>query len=139
MKQGIESVLEFLEGSEMPTKKTTEDAPAVKKRGHYEKVECPYCHKMVGNLKNHVNLAHPGQAPDPPPPVELTKEELLGQAIPRSDDQAVLTEKEAALENAKTAYYCMTCVHDFAKPARIRKGEAACWRCGAQLNWEGIE
>lgn len=48
------------------------------KRGHYRKVECPFCHSMVGNLGNHVKLKHPAEAQQTP----VTKETLLGQQKP---------------------------------------------------------
>ena len=86
------------------------------KRGHYRKVECPFCHSMVGNLGNHVKLKHPAEAQQTP----VTKETLLGQQKPPPSVEA------------PPVYYCVEC------KAKLRKGENPCWHCGAKLNWEGI-
>lgn len=92
--------------------------PPVKKepkRGHYKQKECPYCHKYVGNLGNHVKLKHPLEHP----PEYLTKERLL--------------DKKRTPQNEGVTYACLQC------HAEIRKGETSCWNCGKFLNWEGIE
>lgn len=100
--------------------KVAKTATDKKKRGHYEKRECPYCHKMVGNLGNHVKQSHPTEQPGQQAPV--TKETILGSSKPVSP-----------IEVLKVKYYCLGC------KGVVRKGEATCWQCGQQLNWEGIE
>lgn len=122
---GLKETVEFLEGKKpVKVKGKPADAP---KRGHYKERECPYCHKMVRNLKNHIAQAHPADPGKPPPPpsgpVELTKDNLLGGG-PRGDAGAAPGQK---------TYYCTDC------KAELRKGENPCWHCNATLNWEGIE
>lgn len=98
-----------------------------KARGGYRKKECPYCHKMVGNLGNHVNALHKtpdGQgAPPAPPaaPVEMTWESLVSGVKPPVVQSAALQ-----------TYYCTAC------KAELRKGENPCWHCGENLVWDGI-
>ena len=105
-------------------------APPAKKRGQYKKVECPYCHAMVGNLGNHVQQKHKGQAPPPP---GITKEDMLG--IPAKPQ-----EQPPEIKAAKQTYYCTTCAErGYTKRAVLRLGEESCWQCGAILNWEGID
>lgn len=90
------------------------------KRGHYEQKECPYCHKHVGNLGNHIKFAHPNEQPINPQ-VELNKEDLI---------QGKKPVPTGAKENV---YYCSAC------RARLRQGENPCWHCGEVLNWEAIK
>jgi len=96
-----------------------------KKRGSYRKVECPYCHKFVGNLPNHIRAvnqteAERDQRPDAKPP-ELTKETLLGTAPKKPPETP-----------EKTRYYCTHC------RAELRYKENPCWYCGETLIWEGL-
>lgn len=90
------------------------------KRGHYKRVECPYCHKTVGNLGNHIKQKHPNEVDIP----ALDKEVLTGQKPPSEITH---------LSNGKTIYYCEEC------KAELRKGEKECWNCGTTLVWDGIE
>jgi len=95
--------------------------PEKKKRGHYKKGECPYCGKVVGNLKNHIMMAHPNNIEAPAP---MTKEVLTGEKKP-ADLQLSFT--------GDTIYYCQDC------HAELRKGEVECWNCGKPLDWTNIE
>jgi len=95
--------------------KPEQEKTKAKTRGHYEQKECPYCHKIFGNLGNHINLKHPTEAKPKP---ELTKETLLRTPLPSI---------------RLTKYFCLNC------RAVLRKGEETCWQCGQRLNWEGIE
>lgn len=94
--------------------------PEKKKRGHYRRVECPYCKKHVGNLENHIRLKHPAELEKEGKPLEpeLTKEDLLGKKEPEPEG---------------IRYRCGNC------QAEIRKGEDTCWNCGQKLAWEAIE
>jgi hypothetical protein len=108
--------------SELPVTPT----PKTKKRGQYKQKECPYCHIHVGNLGNHIRLKHPvefGAAP----PVELTKENLLG--VPTKSPVEIKPEE---VRKAGLTYYCQDC------KAELRQGENPCWNCGATLVWEEI-
>jgi len=101
---------------------TTIEKPG--KRGHYQKKECPYCHKHFGNLENHIRLVHQVEAADegrPTDPPEITKEQLTGQ-----EPVPVPTKPE------DKTYYCTGC------NAELRKGETPCWNCGEPLAWEGL-
>jgi hypothetical protein len=105
----------------VPAKPPESPGQKGKKRGQYKQKECPYCHQFVGNLGNHVKMKHPAETP----PVEVTKEELLGvlPVTPAPPKPAELT---------TTVYFCTDC------KAELRKGEENCWHCGAVMNWEGI-
>ena len=111
------------------TKEQAKENPRA--RGAYRKKECPYCHKMVGNLGNHVNALHktPGGQGTPPPAdalpgtTELTKEGLTGGVKPPVKNAAQIL---------APVYYCTAC------KAGLRKGENPCWHCGETLIWEGI-
>lgn len=95
---------------------------AGKKRGHYKRLECPYCHKHVGNLGNHIRQKHPTEPIEPggeAPSGTLTKDDLV--------------RKEKKPEPEKVGYHCEDC------RGTVRKGEIECSHCGAMLNWEGIE
>ena len=106
--------------------------PPKPKRGQYKKKECPYCHKHLGNLENHIRLKHPaeakkdGRATEPPP---ASKEQLLG--IAPANPPADLPEK--------ITYFCQGTFEGSKCKAELRKGENPCWQCGEYLNWEGIE
>lgn len=89
-----------------------------KARGHYGQKECPFCHRIVGNLPNHVKLKHPAESP---PASEPTKDTLLGG------------HKPPPTTTPSNKYYCLEC------NGVLRKGEETCWQCGISLNWEGIE
>ena len=110
----------------MATKKVAEKPteskePEKLKRGSYKERECPYCHKMVRNLGNHIKMAHAAEAPPPPEP---TKESLLGIETAKPQDSGL---------KAKITYFCSSC------RAEVRKGESQCWNCHETLLWEGIE
>jgi hypothetical protein len=97
-----------------------------KKRGAYKQKECPYCHKHVGNLGNHVKQKHQAEVKDSPPlqpPAELTKQDLLPGDVPKMKNEAKLT---------SPVYYCEDC------HAELRKGESECWHCHSVMDWEGI-
>ncbi len=85
------------------------------KKFHYGLRECPYCHRMFGNVKNHIALKH--KVADAAEPVDITKEDLLGNPAPELEE---------------TSYTCGSC------RARVRKGEASCSNCSAELSWEGV-
>ncbi len=91
------------------------------KRGNYKKKECPHCHKMMGNLGNHIKLAHPTEAENTPAPA-LDKETMIKGEKPPAQDKPEDVE-----------YICEDC------HAEIRKGEAVCWHCGETLIWEALE
>jgi hypothetical protein len=93
-----------------------------KKRGHYRQKECPYCHKTVGNLKNHILQKHPSEAGESAP--ALSKEVLTGE---KKASEVVIPGP------VDRQYYCVEC------RAELRKGEKECWNCGNILSWEGIE
>jgi len=100
--------------------------PEKKKKRHYKRVECPYCHKVVGNVKNHITQAHPGEAA------------ARAESAPGLDKGVLTGEKkpgeiEPAFHPEDSIYYCMEC------HAELRKGESECWNCGQHLDWEGIE
>lgn len=116
----IDKTLKSLKKAGRGKKAESPPEPEKKKRGHYKERECPYCHKFVRNLGNHIKMKHPAESPEPP---EVTKEELLG----------VPTEKPPESRNKKVIYYCNNC------HAEVRKGENQCWKCGETLIWEGIE
>ena len=89
-------------------------------RGVYKKKECPYCNKMVGNLGNHVKMAHPAEAVKPETPA-LNKEILITPgAVKPTGEQSIV-------------YACASC------KAELRKGEVSCWNCGETLIWDGVE
>ena len=95
------------------------------KRGAYKKKECPYCGKMVGNLGNHVKMAHPREAAAAVAPPAITKEDLINPGA---------VKREAPVPTVgDTTYYCQDC------KAELRKGETECWHCGEKLLWEGVE
>ena len=106
----VKKVKEVIAPAEQPPKKE-------KRSGGYKRHECPYCHKIVGNLGNHIRQKHPTEAPAPK---EVTKESLLGQAP-----------KEK--KTPEKVYYCLHC------RAELRKNENPCWKCGQYLNWGLIE
>ena len=81
--------------------------------------ECPYCHRLYGNLKNHILMKHQAET-GVEMPLEITKEDLLGPK-----------KKEPPQESK--SYTCNNC------GAKLRKGESPCWQCGERLIWEGIE
>lgn len=124
--------LKELGGSKVakPTQKAAASPPPrpakTEKRGHYKQKECPYCHIHVGNLGNHINLKHPAERAKVPP-VDLTKQDLLGETKKHPAD-----ETPAEVKKANQLYYCQDC------KAELRQGEETCWHCGAVLNWEGI-
>ena len=101
---------------------------ATKKRTQYQERECPYCHQLVRNLPNHIRLKHPGESgSETPEPPAISKESLLGGEKPKA-------EPGPASNVSEKTYYCTGC-----NKARVRKGEETCWKCGAYLNWEGID
>lgn len=115
---------EALSGESLPGDTILKDE---KKRGHYRRIECPYCHKHVGNLQNHIRLKHPTELKKEGKPIEteLTKEDLLGTAKHEEGP-------------AKQRYFCQNC---YAKGVVtfVRKDEKTCHVCGETLIWEGIE
>jgi len=96
------------------------------KRKPYKRAECPYCHKVKGNLPNHILQKHPTEA-------------AARAANTPAIDRAVLTgEKppgavEMTLHPEDIVYYCTGC------RAELRKGEESCWNCGQALDWTNIE
>ncbi len=122
--QGFDATLKYLESEIKMDKKQGDNNKG--KRGHYQQKECPYCHAMVGNLKNHVSLKHQaeaGEAPPLPAPQELTKDDLVTGSEPKA-------KKDNELK--PPVYFCQDC------KAELRKGESECWNCRAVLNWEGL-
>jgi len=93
---------------------------------HYKIKECPYCHKLTGNVKNHILLKHqtdgPPPAETPPKAKELTKEDLLGGKGKSPDHE----------EKEDRTFECSRC------RARVRYHEAVCHNCGEVLIWDGI-
>jgi hypothetical protein len=106
----------------VPAKPPEPTGQTGKKRGQYKQKECPYCHIHVGNLGNHIHMKHPAESP----PVEITKEEILGIKKAETPGQ------KKATEVTPPTYFCTEC------KAELRKGEEKCWNCGAVMNWEGI-
>jgi len=92
---------------------------------HYQKKECPYCHKHFGNLENHIARAHPTEKA----PVALTKEDILG-------GQTGAEAKEPPPSNPANPpmYYHST---DSCN-AELRLRENPCWKCGEYLDWDAI-
>jgi len=88
-----------------------------KEKRHYRLQECPFCHKLLRNVKNHILQKH--QAESGEGQTVLSKEDLLGSREKPKDEEIV--------------YHCNNC------QAKLRKGENPCWQCGAQLIWDGLE
>ena len=89
-------------------------------------VECPYCHKVVRNVPNHISAKHPAEnkeRKEAAPPLDVAV--LTGQKKP--------SEIAPTLHPEDRIYYCADC------HAELRKGEDKCWKCEAILNWEGIK
>jgi len=86
------------------------------KRKRYRIEECPYCHKLTRNVKNHILLAHRVDVPGKPQ--VLTKDDLLGK-------------KSNKVE--ATVYHCTAC------GGKLRKEENPCPHCGESLAWSEIE
>lgn len=94
------------------------EKPERKKRSKRTPQECPFCHKLFGNLKNHIAMKH--QAEDQEQPVELTREDLFKKKPPPE-------------KPGKKLYHCTSC------EAEVKKDESPCWNCGRPLLWDGIE
>lgn len=97
-----------------------------KRPKHYQQKECPYCKVPVGNLPNHIRLKHSDQAEAEgftPESTEISKEALLGESKKETHSSGP----------GVTIYYCTDC------RAKLRKNENPCWKCGKQLNWQGID
>ena len=131
MTGGLDETLEFLEG-EMTKKKAPATGTKPKRPAHYKQKECPYCHAMVGNLGNHVQMKHPNIAGER----LISKDDLLGVPVrngklPENPENIQLRLNEEKLH--PPVYYCQDC------RAELRKGESQCWQCGAAWDWSEIE
>ena len=92
-----------------------------KKREHKEH-ECPFCHKMVRNLPNHIRIIHPTEHNPKAAPPALTAAQLTGkEKIPPAED------------NSQPVYACAAC------KGELRMDEITCWNCGATLDWKEIK
>lgn len=93
-----------------------------KTKKQYKRHECPYCHKVKGNLPNHILQKHPTEAAAP----GLDKAVLTGAAPPARIELTTSHTQD-------NIYYCIGC------HAELRKGEDSCWQCGQGLDWTNIE
>ena len=84
----------------------------------YPMRQCPHCGRWFANVKNHILMKHASGVST------LTAEDLLGRSS--SESPAV-----SAPEDPE--YFCTVC------GARgITRGDAACPRCGVELEWSGL-
>jgi hypothetical protein len=98
-----------------------------KKRTKYARHECPYCHKVKGNLANHIKAVHPVEAKErKEETTTFTKEVLTGEKTPEE------VKALAPVHPEDITYYCEDC------HAEVRKGEEKCWNCGKELDWTSI-
>jgi len=115
--------METVAGSTTKQPEKPPAAPPIKRaKKPNPKAECPYCHKVVGNVKNHIIAVHPTQDAD------------RRAALPSLDKDVILGKKPANLierpvQPEDVRYYCQDC------RAELRKGEENCWNCGKAMDW----